>query len=52
MIDKRITIGFSIHRPDVISMTAGLMQRSKAILLDHALSFLEQLATASDRPQT
>jgi hypothetical protein len=31
---KRITIGFSIHRPEIISITADLMQRHEVILLE------------------
>jgi hypothetical protein len=31
---KRITIGFSIHRPEIIGITADLMERHKAIFLE------------------
>lgn len=34
MLKKQITIGFSIHRPEIIPMTADLMQRHKAIFLE------------------
>jgi hypothetical protein len=31
---KRITIGFSIHRPEIVPMTADLMQRHEVIFLE------------------